>query len=74
VIGERVRQELRRQPQWVLWVLLASSACTVASLLLGDRNDGFGGPALYFTVLGGSGALFLSCVVLLLWRGRTGDR
>ena len=69
-----MRQELRRQPRWVLWVLLASSACTVTSLLLGDRNDGFGGPVLYFAVLGGSGALFLSCVVLLLWLGRTGDR
>jgi hypothetical protein len=69
---ERVRQELRRQPRWVLWVLLASTVCTVASLLLGGRDNSLGGPVLYFVVLCGSGALLLLCVVALLVRGRAG--
>lgn len=76
MIRDRVRQELQRQPRWLSWVLLVSTACTFASLLMRGRNHGFGGPVLYFVVLVGSGALLVLSIALLLLRGRTssGDR
>ena len=72
MIRERVRQELQRQPRWLPWVMLGSTACTVVSLLSRGPNHGFGGPVLYFAVLGGSGALLVLSIALLLLRGRTG--
>ena len=74
MVRERIRQELRRQPRWWPWVMLASAACTFTALLGGDPNARFGGPVLYFLALGGSGALVVSSIALLLLRGRTGDR
>jgi hypothetical protein len=73
VIRGWVRQELQRQPRWWPWVMLMSAACTFASLLLGsDPSHRLGGPVLYFVVLGGSGALIVLSIVLLMLRSRTG--
>lgn len=41
-------------------------------MLMTGSNQGFGGPVLYFVVLGGSGALLVLSIVLLLLRGRSG--
>ncbi|MCZ7438701.1 hypothetical protein O7598_19980 [Micromonospora sp. WMMC241] len=59
-----------RQPQWFLWVVLVSSSCTLASLLMRGPNHGSGGPVLYFAVLFGSGAMLVASVVLILLRAR----
>jgi hypothetical protein len=72
VILKRMRQELQREPRWWPWVMLASAACTFVSLLGGDPSRRFGGPVLYFVVLGGSGALVVLSIVLLVLRARTG--
>jgi hypothetical protein len=72
VIRGWVRQELQRQPRWWPWAMLVSAACTFASLLGSDSSHRFGGPVLYFVVLGGSGALVVLSIVLLVLRGRTG--
>jgi hypothetical protein len=53
-------------------VVLVSAACTFASLLGSDPSHRFGGPVLYFVVLGGSGALIVFSLALLVLRGRTG--
>ncbi|SCG72757.1 hypothetical protein [Micromonospora humi] len=60
----------RRQPRWFLWVVLVSSGCTLASLVMRGPHHGFGGPVLYFAVLSGSGAMLVSSVVLILLRAR----
>lgn len=69
-------QDLRRQPQWSLRVMLGSSGCTFASVLMSGPNRALGGPALYFVVLLGSGAMLVLSIMLMLLRGRDrhGDR
>jgi hypothetical protein len=49
-----------------------SSTATFVSRLLDDPYDNFGGPVLHFVVLGGSGALLATAIVLLMVRRKTG--
>ncbi|MEU8818587.1 hypothetical protein [Actinoplanes sp. NPDC048796] len=63
------------RPWWhnrtVLWSMAVSSMCVFAARFLDDPYDNFGGPWLHFTVLGGSGGLFVTAIVLLV--SRRGD-
>ncbi|MFI5836224.1 hypothetical protein ACIA5A_21370 [Micromonospora sp. NPDC051300] len=51
-------------------MVLVSSSCTLASLVMRGPDHGFGGPLLYFAVLSGCGAMLVSSVVLILLRVR----
>jgi len=62
--------ELRRQPRRVLVLMLASTGFTFTSLLMRGPNPAFGGPAVYLVVLGGSGAILILSVVLILLQRR----
>ncbi|SNY63014.1 hypothetical protein [Paractinoplanes atraurantiacus] len=63
-----------KRPWWrdgtVLWSVALSSMCLLVSRLLDDPSDNFGGSWLHFLVLGGSGALLATAVVLLVLRRR----
>ncbi|MEU8658096.1 hypothetical protein [Actinoplanes philippinensis] len=60
------------RPWWhngtALWSMAVSSMGIFISRLLDDPYDDFGGPLLHFFVLGGSGALLATTVVLLVMR------
>ncbi|WP_328468868.1 hypothetical protein OHA21_00260 [Actinoplanes sp. NBC_00393] len=55
----------------VLWLMAMSSMGIFISRLLDDPYDSFGGPLLHFIVLGGSGALFATTVVMLVVQRNT---
>lgn len=69
----RLRAELRRQPGWVLWLVLVAAGFALVGVLLGGSGDRFGGALLHYVVLFGAGALLLVAGALLLVRGRSGD-
>ncbi|MEU4690377.1 hypothetical protein [Actinoplanes sp. NPDC023714] len=62
------------RPWWhngtALWSMTLSSMAVFAARLLGDPDHSFGGPVLHFIVLGVSGVLFATMVVLLVLRRR----
>lgn len=64
-----------KRPWWhngtALWSVALSSTAIFVSRLLDDPYDNFGGPALHFAVLGGSGTLLATAIVLLVVRRKT---
>jgi hypothetical protein len=65
-----------KRPWWHNGTLLCSVALSstpiFVSRLLDDPYDNFGGPVLHFAVLGGSGALLVTAIVLLVVRRKNG--
>ncbi|WP_229073372.1 hypothetical protein [Actinoplanes sp. DH11] len=61
----------RRSPRPMLWTAI-SALCVFGARLLSGPDDSFGGPVLHYVVLGASGAVLATSIVLLVRQGRRG--